>query len=115
MTDNMRDMLLKSASLCREAAQKLRDSSSPEKEASEIVASMLGKGLIDPSAKETYAASLASTPENLSKIATLLEDLPVKTSGELGTICPSLDSQINAGIDQLSSAARDKFDAYLSN
>lgn len=118
--NEIRDLLVKSASLCRQAAQKLRDTSSPTKEASEIVASMISKGLLDPSSKDQYAATLAvSGREELGKLASAISVLPTKNAHDLGDVeldsAPSFDAQTNPEMQKMSAAASNKLDSFLFN
>lgn len=72
----MKDMLLKAASLCREAADKLKDAESPEKNAKEVVADMVNRGFIPPAEQLRYEAVLAQTPEKLASIRDTINAMP---------------------------------------
>lgn len=72
----MKDMLLKAASLCREAAVKLKDSDNPEKHAKEVVSDMVSLGFIPPAEQLRYEAALAQTPEKLAAIRDTIHSMP---------------------------------------
>ena len=72
--------LIKAASLCREAAEKLRLENAPEKQASEIVDRMVDKGLISSAEKERYIRSFAQTPEKMANVSDIISSMPSRTT-----------------------------------
>ena len=72
------EMLAHAADLCKEAAKRLRENYSPQKEASEVVDSMIAKGLIPQAEEIRYANLLAADPEKLAALKTSVAALPAR-------------------------------------
>lgn len=83
-----RELLLKAASLCREAATKLRTGETPEKQASEIANTMIAKGLIPSGERERYTHYLTANPEKIASMKESIASLPARVDalGELSSI-----------------------------
>lgn len=84
----MQELLLKAASLCKEAADKLRNGETPEKQASEIADEMVTKGfLTSPGEKERYTQHLLANPENIAGAKEAIASFPsrVDAIGELSS------------------------------
>ena len=89
-----KELLLKAASLCREAADKLRNGETPEKQASEVVHSMMSKGLIPSGERERYTHYLTANPEKIANMKETIASLPARVDalGELSSM-PSRGSK----------------------
>lgn len=86
-----KEVLLKAASLCREAAQKLKAGDSPEKQASEIASTMVGKGLIPAGERERYTSYMLSNPEKIANIKESIASLPARFDA-IGEVSPTPSS-----------------------
>lgn len=95
------ELLLKAASLCREAAIKLRNGEAPEKQASEIAHTMVTKGLIPSGERERYTQYLTANPEKIANMKESIASLPARVDA-LGEI-----SSMPLG------GSRDAMDAFL--
>jgi len=86
MTLEDKDLLLKAATLCKEAAQKLRVGVSPEKQASEVVDAMVDRNLIGSAEAMRYKQYFTSNPEKVAAAKAGINVMPIKTSdlGEVG-------------------------------
>lgn len=84
----MQELLLKAASLCREAADKLRNGETPEKQASEIADTLARKGMITSGEKERYAFHLVANPEKIAGAKEYIASLPARADalGELSSM-----------------------------
>ena len=94
----MQELLLKAASLCREAAERLRTGETPEKQASEIADEMVSKGLIPSGEKERYTQHLVANPEKIVGAKEAIASLPARVDaiGELSSF-----SQKDSGRDAM--------------
>lgn len=82
------ELLLKAASLCRQAAERLRSGEAPEKQASEIADTMVSKGLIPSGERERYSQYLLSNPEKIASMKESIASLPARVDaiGEMSSI-----------------------------
>ena len=78
-----RSLLLKAASLCKEAAEYLKTAG--DKSASEIVDAMVSKGMLDMSERERYESYLKDNPEKLAAAKGVIDALPCR-SGAIGEV-----------------------------
>lgn len=94
-----KELLMKAASLCREAAEALKMDSSPEKQASEVVEKMVSKGMLQGVEKERYTQYLAEHPEKLAAALSTIDALPARASA-IGEIS---NDKVASGIDAMDS------------
>lgn len=78
-----KELLKTAAALCREAAEMLRQSDLPEKQAQELSEAMAAKGLISHEEKERFAAQISTQPEKLAQLKDSLAILPTRV-GAIG-------------------------------
>lgn len=99
----MQDLLLKAASLCKEAATLLREEETPEKQASEITDTMISKGLLPETERERYTNYFTANPEKIATTRDTIAPLPALSDaiGEVG----SMDKH---------SYAKDPWDAFIA-
>lgn len=98
-----RELLLKAAGLCRQAADRLRTGETPEKQASEIANVMITKGLIPSGERERYTQYLQANPEKIASMKESIASLPARVDaiGELSSMPTS--------------GGRDALDAFIYN
>ena len=82
----MQEQLIKAASLLREAASKLRETESPEKQAAQVVSAMVGKGFVSNAESNRYTAYLTTNPEKLANMRENLESLPARSSAPIAEV-----------------------------
>lgn len=82
----MKEQLIKAASLLREAADRLRETESPEKNAQHVVTSMVEKGFLSPAESNRYTAYLASNPEKIANMKDHLGSLPARVSAPIAEV-----------------------------
>lgn len=80
-----RELLKTAATLCREAAEKLRQIDSPEKQAKELSDTMVAKGLISNAERERFAVQIAANPEKLAQLKDSIQTLPNRI-GAIGEV-----------------------------
>jgi hypothetical protein len=88
-------LLVKAASLCREAANKLKTASAFE--ADGIVDSLVSKGMVPDTERERYTQYLMENPEKLAAARGVVDSLPAR-SGAIGEVSSSMSS---GGIDAM--------------
>lgn len=98
-----RDLLIKAAGLCRQAAARLRNGETPEKQASEIATTMVSKGLIPSGERERYTQYLTSNPEKIATMKESIASLPARVDA-LGEIS-----------SMPTSGSRDSMDDFIYN
>jgi hypothetical protein len=83
-----RELLIKAAGLCRQAAERLRAGDTPEKQASEIATTMVSKGLIPSGERERYSQYLQANPEKIASMKESIASLPARVDaiGELSSM-----------------------------
>lgn len=82
------NILLKAASLCRQAAAELRNANPPEKVAGEVVQTLIAKGIVPQSESERFAYQLMNTPEKLAMLKNTVDALPARV-GAIGEVASS--------------------------
>lgn len=97
-----KEMLLKAASLCREASRMLKDKVGPEKQASEVVDDMIRRAGIPEGNRQAYTQFLTDNPEKIAAFGTLIGELP----GNYDAIGEAAQIEKEAG-------AVDAFDRFL--
>lgn len=101
------ELLMKAASLCREASRRLQEDSTPQKEANEIVNTMVSKGLLGETDKAKYASYFEANPESMSSVSSTISQLPSRTNAiaELA----DYDYTKTASASDAASASLDRF------
>lgn len=91
------DLLLKAASLCRQAANALDHERTITKSASEAVDLMITKGLIGPNQKEDYIDMMVDNPEKIAAFVETAKELPARD----GAIGEAYGSDASSAVDPL--------------
>lgn len=95
-----KDLLIKAASLCREAASQLKTAG--DYEANDIVDALVAKGMIQDTEKDHYSQYLKENPEKLAAVRGVVDALPSR-SGAIGEVSSN----------NLSSGGADAMDNFI--
>ena len=90
-----KDLLIKAASLCREAAKSLKTAS--DNDAYGIVDALIEKGMVQDGERERYTQYLMENPEKLAGARGVVDSLPSR-SVDFGEVSSNM---VGSGIDAM--------------
>ena len=84
-----KNLLVKAAALCREAAGKLKTAG--DYEANGIVDALVAKGMVPDAERDRYTQYLIENPEKLAGARSVIDSLPSR-SGAIGEVSSNVSS-----------------------